>query len=290
VSYQIVVCIKQVPDTENLTSEAMTEDGTVNRRALPLILNPEDLNALEMALQLKDQHGGEVTVLTMGLPKAADVLRECLFRGADRAVLITDQRAAASDTLATSYVLSRAVRTIGSPDLVLCGRQAIDGDTAQIGPQLAEKLGLPQFTYVEDVVEAGEGTITVRRGLEHGYEVLRGPLPALLTVTSSANDPRPPSAKRLMKYKKARAPWELAEKEPDADLQQQMQERGLMIEQWDLDDIGVRQEDCGAKGSPTRVKKVDSVQLVSQEHRRVEPTTEGLAELIDELREEHILE
>jgi len=120
----------------------MKADGTVNRAALPTIFNPEDLHALEIALQVRDRFGGSVTVLTMGPPKAADVLRDCLFRGADRAILITDRRAAASDTLATSYILSQAVRTIGKYDLVFCGRQAIDGDTAQVGPQLAEKLGI----------------------------------------------------------------------------------------------------------------------------------------------------
>ena len=147
--YDIVVCVKQVPDTQNLTGDAMREDGTVNRGALPLILNPEDLNALEMALQVKDEYGAHVTVVTSGLPKAADVLRECLYRGADRTVLFTDRRAAGADTLATSYALGCIIRKLGQPDLVLCGRQAIDGDTAQIGPQLAEKLGLVQFTYVD---------------------------------------------------------------------------------------------------------------------------------------------
>ncbi len=175
--YEIVVCIKQVPDTENLTGEAMKEDGTVNRAALPAIVNPEDLNALEMALQLKDRYGGHVTALSMGPPRAADALRECLFRGADRAVLVTDRRTAASDTLATSYVLSCAIRMLGDVDLVLCGRQAIDGDTAQIGPQLAEKLGLPQYTYAEEVRELGDGRITLKRALEHGFEVVRGPVP-----------------------------------------------------------------------------------------------------------------
>lgn len=288
-AYQIVVCVKQVPDTENLTGETMKEDGTVNRAALPAIVNPEDLNALEVALQIKETHGGRVTVLTMGGPSAATELRECLYRGADRAVLLTDRRLAGSDTLATSYALSMAVRKIGHFDLVLCGRQAIDGDTAQIGPQLAEKLGLPQFTYVEDIREITPDSVLVRRSLEHGYEVLRGPLPALLTVTASANEPRPPSAKRLMKYKKARAAWELGD---DADTQvvDKMREGGLMIEQWGLEDIDCDAEACGASGSATQVKRIDSVRLVSEEHRRVEPTTEGLRALIKELMEEHVFD
>jgi electron transfer flavoprotein beta subunit len=140
-----------VPDTENLTGEAMKEDGTVNRTALPTIFNPEDLNALEMALQIRDAHGGRVTVITMGPPRAVDVMREALFRGADEVVLLTDRRFAAGDTLATSYTLACAIRKLPAPDLVLCGRQAIDGDTAQTGPQLAEKLALPQFTYVDEI-------------------------------------------------------------------------------------------------------------------------------------------
>ena len=287
-AYQIVVCIKQVPDTENLTGEAMKEDGTVNRAALPAIVNPEDLNALEMALQIKEAHGGSVTVLTMGGPSAANELRACLYRGADRAVLLTDRRLAASDTLATSYALRCAIRKTGQPDLVLCGRQAIDGDTAQIGPQLAEKLGLPQFTYVEEVREVGPDGIVVRRGLEHGFEVMRGPLPALLTVTSSANDPRPPSAKRLMKYKKARAAGELGDgAEQDATA---LRERDLLIEQWDAEDAGCDLERIGKSGSPTRVKKIEGVRLASEEHNRVEPTTEGLGALIEELMDEHIFD
>jgi len=151
--YDCVVCVKQVPDTSNITGDAMKEDGTVNRAALPAIFNPEDLNALEAALAIRDQFGGSVTAITMGPFAACEVLRECLYRGADRVILITDRRAAASDTLATSYILSRAVRTIGTYDLVFCGRQAIDGDTAQVGPQMAEKLGIPQVTYFEDLVE-----------------------------------------------------------------------------------------------------------------------------------------
>ncbi|MCK4284150.1 MAG: electron transfer flavoprotein subunit beta/FixA family protein [Candidatus Brocadiae bacterium] len=264
----------------------MKEDGTVNRAALPAIVNPEDLNALELALQLKEDHGGTVTALTMGGPSAANELRQCLYRGADRAVLLTDKRLGASDTLATSYALSMAVRRLGRPDLVFCGRQAIDGDTAQIGPQLAEKLGLPQFTYVEEILEIGPHSIVVRRALEGGYEVLRGPLPALLTVTASANQPRPPSAKRLMKCKKARAAWELGDK-PDPEALQVLRERGLIIEQWDAEDAGCDLARIGGKGSPTRVKKIDAVRLVPGERRQIEPTAEGLDALIAELIEEH---
>ena len=152
--YNCVVLVKQVPDTKRITGEVMNDDGTVRRSALPAIFNPEDLNALELALQIKDKFGGHITVITMGLPAAGAILRDSLFRGADDAILLTDPRCAASDTLATSYILSCAVKKLDY-DIVLCGRQAIDGDTAQVGPQLAEKLGIPQITYVEELIELG---------------------------------------------------------------------------------------------------------------------------------------
>jgi len=287
VAYEIVVCMKQVPDTENLTGEAMTPDGRVNRSALPAIVNPEDLNALEMALQIKEQHGGNVTVVTMGPPSAAEALREALYRGADRAVLLTDRKFAASDTLATSYVLSQAIRKLPRPDLVFCGRQAIDGDTAQIGPQLAQKLGLPQFTYVEQIVSIGNGEIVARRSLEGGYEIVKGPLPALLTVLSAANQPRPPAIKRLLKYKKARAACEL---DGQAEGIEQYRSRGLLIEQWGAEQIDADPERCGGAGSPTKVKKIESIKLVSKEHIIVEPTREALNKLVRDLIGEHILE
>ena len=150
---RIVVLVKQVPDTANVTGEAMKEDGTINRSALPAVFNPEDLNALEEALKLKDRHGARVTVVTMGPPAAVQVLRESLYRGADEVILLTDKAFAGADTLATSYALSLAVQKLGGADLVLCGRQAIDGDTAQVGPQTAEKLGYPQITCVSRIDE-----------------------------------------------------------------------------------------------------------------------------------------
>jgi len=288
VAYEIVVCIKQVPDTANITTDAMKEDGTVNRAALPAIINPEDLNAVEMAVQVREDYGGSVTVLTMGPPSAAEALREVLYRGADRVILLTDRRFAAADTLATSYALCKAVQQVAAFDLVFCGRQAIDGDTAQIGPQLAEKLGVPQFTYVEQVVELKGEQITVRRALDRGYQIVTGPLPALLTVTGTANMPRPPAVKKLLKYRKARTPAEV-EKEQAADASA-LQAKGLLIEQWDADRIQAEPQRCGGKGSPTKVKKIESVILVSEDHVKVEPTEEGLGELVRELISEHILE
>ena len=207
-AYNCVVLIKQVPDTKKITGEAMNDDGTVNRSALPAIFNPEDLNALELALQIKDKFGGHITAITMGLPAAAAILRDSLFRGADDAILITDARCAASDTLATSYIISCAVKKLDY-DIVLCGRQAIDGDTAQVGPQLAEKLGIPQITYVEELVKLDGKTITARRNVGNGWQLVKTKLPALLTVTGDANEPRFAAAKKMMKYKNALTPIEV---------------------------------------------------------------------------------
>ena len=204
----MVVLVKQVPDTHHLTGEVMKADGTVNRSALPAIFNPEDLNALEMALQVREEKGGHITVITMGPPSAAEVLRESLYRGADRVILLTDRRFAGADTLATSYALACAVRKVGQFDMVFCGRQAIDGDTAQVGPQTAEKLGIPQITYAERIVSLEGNEIVVMRALERGRELVRSQLPCLLTVVASANQPRPPSARKRIEYKLAATPQE----------------------------------------------------------------------------------
>ena len=304
--YNCVVCVKQVPDTKRITGEAMLEDGTVNRAALPAIFNPEDLNALEAALAVRDAHEGTVTVLCMAAPMASEVLREALFRGADRAVLITDRRAAASDTLATSYILSCAVKKLGA-DLVFCGRQAIDGDTAQVGPQLAEKLGMAAVTYLEELVGIEAGRLTARRNVGNGYEVVRCALPALVTVTESANTPRPPAARRMMKYKKARCPSEV-EKLADEGLKndyadyaaelkagqveeycKRLKDRGLLIEQWDLDTIEADRGWCGRSGSPTKVHRIQSIVLTGGAYKEYPPTDAGVGELIGELIEEHTL-
>lgn len=295
--YDSIVLVKQVPDTANITAEAMKEDGTVNRAALPAIFNPEDLNALETALELRDVYGGTVTAVTMGPPKAGDVLRACLFRGADRAILLTDRRAAGSDTLATSYILSQAVRTIGRYDFVFCGRQAIDGDTAQVGPQCAEKLGITQITYLEKLVSLEDRTVRIRRNIGHGWEIVEARLPVLVTVIGSANNPRPPAARRVMRFKRARVPAELAaevkaeragasDDEIQAETQQRaaaLKEKGLQIEQWNLDDIGADIERCGLAGSPTKVFRVQSIVLTKEGFTAVQPTEEGVRQMIHEL-------
>lgn len=322
VPYHSVVCVKQVPDTANVTAQAMKEDGTVNRAALPAVFNPDDLYALEVALQVRDRYGGTVTVLTMGPPKAADVLRDCLYRGADRVVLLTDRRAAASDTLATSYILSQAVRTTKNYDFVFCGRQAIDGDTAQVGPQLAEKLGIPQVTYVEELLEVRDRSARVRRNVGNGWEVVEVRLPVLLTVLDTASEPRPPAAKRVMKYKHARARVELEAAVkgsvgvPPANsggpgippprqgsigvspvnvddeverLAEGLRSRGLMIEQWNLDDIQADLSWCGLHGSPTKVHRIQAIVLTKQGYTEVPPTEDGIRGLIRELVVDHTL-
>jgi len=296
-----VVCVKQVPDTKRITGEAMKADGTVNRAALPAIFNPEDLNALEAALEIRDRVGGTVTAVTMGPPAACDILRQSMFLGADQAVLVTDRRAAASDTLATSYILSCAVKKIGA-DVVLCGRQAIDGDTAQVGPQLAEKLLLPLVTYVEQLMEVN-AKLRLRRNIGTGWEVVDCPVPCLLTVMDTANTPRPPSIKRMMKYKKALAATEIAkavaEEMPQADddakaaeveaRQAALAAKGMLIETWNLDDIGADLAWCGRDGSPTKVHRIQSVVLAGGEYREFPPTDEGLTRLVGELIEDHTI-
>lgn len=298
-----VVLAKQVPDTKAVTGKAMKDDGTVNRAALPTVFNPDDLHALELALDVKDRCGATVTVITMGPMKAGDLLRDCLYRGADRCILITDRRAAASDTLATSIVLSAAVKTLGSVDLVVCGRQAIDGDTAQVGPQTAEKLGIPQATCVDKLIDVGGGKIRVRRNLGHGWEVVEGPLPVLLTVTDTANEPRPAGAKRLMKYKAAKAPAEVerdvaaelpaaADAEKAAEVTKRVEAlraRGLLIDQWNLDTIHVDQESVGLSGSPTKVHRVQSIVLTASGFKKFEPTADGINAMIHELIEDHTI-
>lgn len=286
-SYTIIVFVKQVPDTQNITGDAMKADGTVNRQALPAIFNPEDLNALELALQLKDRYQAKVTVATMGPPAAAEVLRDALCRGADNAVLLTDRAFAGADTLATSYALSKCAAKIGKFDLILCGRQAIDGDTAQVGPQIAEKLHLPQISYVEEVLELNEKTVKARRAIEGGYEILETPTPALFTVID-ANEPRPKNAIRIMKYKKAKSKLDLGADATAEDVEK-LAAKDLLIQAWSATDVGAAPERIGFAGSPTKVKQIQSVVLTAGDYKAVEATDAGVTNLIHELIEDHTL-
>jgi len=298
-SYNCVVLVKQVPDTKKITGDVMNDDGTVRRSALPAIFNPEDLNALEMALQIKERYGGRITVITMGLPAASAVLRDSLYRGADDVILITDPRCAASDTLATSYILSCAVGKLDY-DVVLCGRQAIDGDTAQVGPQTAEKLGITQITYVEELERLDGREITARRNIGNGWQQVSAELPVLLTVTSGANEPRVAAAKKMMKYKKAVTPFEIEQKikaeNPGAsqvDIKElvehkcrELEKAGLLIKQWDLDFVEADLSWCGQSGSPTKVHRIQSVVLAAKESKQIEPNEKGIADMIHELIED----
>ena len=292
-SYKVLVFVKQVPDTQNISGDAMTPEGTVNRAALPAIFNPEDLNALEMALDIKDRFGAEVIVATMGMPAAAEVLRQSLYRGADRAFLVTDRALAGADTLATSYTLSCCAKYIGGCDLILCGRQAIDGDTAQVGPQIAEKLNIPQICYVEEVISLESGKITARRAIEGGYEVLSSPLPALLTVID-CNEPRPENIKRIMKFKRARSAGEIsmAYKDDPAkaeEIKNSLAAKGLLIEEYNAASIGADPSRIGFTGSPTKVKQVQSVVLTAGDAKEVAATADGISELMHELISDHTL-
>lgn len=289
-SLKIVVLAKQVPDTRNVGPDAMTPEGTVNRAALPAVFNPEDLNALEQALRLKEQFpGSEITVLTMGLPKSAEVIREALYRGADKGVVVTDRPLGGADTLATSYTISQAIRKIGEYDIILGGRQAIDGDTAQVGPQVAEKLGLPQVTYAEEILslDPEQKKIVVKRKIDGGVETVEAPLPCVVTVNGSAAACRPRNAKRLMKYKNATiqaerpAPAEGSEPAPVKPY--------LDITQWGAADIDADPNQIGKTGSPTNVKTVKNIVFKAKESRTMGPSDEEIDSLIKELIDEKII-
>ncbi len=285
---KIVVTVKQVPDTHNVSGNAMNPDGTINRASLPTIFNPEDLNALEEALRIKDEMSAHITVLTMGPAKAVDVLKESLFRGADDVILLSDRRFAGADTLATSYALQMAIQKIGKVDLVFCGRQAIDGDTAQVGPQIAEKLKMNQLTFAGEVISFDQETITVKRLTEDGYQILKAKFPVLVTVLGSANTPRPASVKKIMRYKNLSQQVQEADysmnylnSSNDADLD--------FIKEWNADHIGANNLKIGLSGSPTKVKKIENVVLVAKDVKSIVATKESIKSLVDELVADHIL-
>ena len=294
--YNMVVLVKQVPDTKNITGEAMKTDGTVNRAALPAVFNPEDLHALEMALQVREQYGGTVSVISMGPPSAVEVLKDALYRGADKVFLISDRAFAGSDTLATSFALKQALQT-KFPDcnIVFCGRQAIDGDTAQVGPQTAEKLDFAQVTYVEGIEHLEAKKIKVRKLIDDGSEIVESPLPVLLTVTDTANEPRPYMAKRLLKYRKAATDFGLHElmprypqfKDPGA-LKKHLVDKGVFIEMWTAEDIGADPNQIGFAGSPTMVKKIESITLTGTGFKEIPPTDDGIKDFVAELIEDHV--
>jgi electron transfer flavoprotein beta subunit len=286
---RIIVLAKQVPDTRNVGKDAMKEDGTINRAALPAIFNPEDLNALEQALQLKDAHpGSTITLLTMGLPRSAEMVRESLYRGGDDGVVLTDRPLGGADTLATSYSLAQAIRHMGKFDIIVGGRQAIDGDTAQVGPQIAEKLGLPQVTYAESI-QVADGKATIKRRIERGFETVECPLPLVVTVNGSADACRPRNARLIQKYKYAVTPSEKAAL--PADRQALVDNRPyLATKEWGVKEIEADPEQIGMAGSPTKVKTIVNVAFQAKEARRIDAAADAELEgLVKELIADHII-
>lgn len=260
----IIVCIKQVPDTSQVKIDP--ETGTLIREGVPSIINPEDENAIEEAVTLKERHGGKVIVITMGPSQAEEALRKTLAMGADEAILLTDRAFSGADTSATSYTLGQAIKKVGDFDLIICGRQAIDGNTAQVGPQLAEFLGLPQVTYARKTEVNGE-TLRVERALEDGYEVLETKLPALMTATKNLNTPRIPALDAIMEAYR--------EKE---------------IITWTSADIDVDKEKLGLHGSPTKIRKAYTPELKTGEVEILEGNLNEMAEkLMVRLKEKSLL-
>lgn len=289
-SLNIIVLAKQVPDTRNVGKDAMKADGTINRAALPAIFNPEDLNALEQALRLKETHpGSTITVLTMGLPRAAEVVREAIYRGADGGIVLTDRALGGADTLATSYSLAQAVKKTGKYDIILGGRQAIDGDTAQVGPQIAEKLGLPQVTYAEEIIEIANGHAVIKRRLENGVETVKTPMPCVVTVNGSAADSRPRNAQRVMRYKYAVSPSEKATLSPERQALVDARPH-LNIKEWSAAYVEADPEQIGLPGSPTKVKNVENVVFTAKESLSINGSDDTAIEnLIKELITNHTI-
>ncbi len=280
---RVVVLAKQVPDTANISGSAMKEDGTVNRAALPAVFNPEDMHALECALTVKDKTGAEVIVVTMGPPKAVEILKQSLYMGADKVFLVTDRRFAGADTLATSYVLAAVIRKIGAVDLVVAGRQAIDGDTAQVGPQVAEKIGYAQITYVDALKEVHDDRLVVVRDAEYAEEVITVRMPALLTITENANTPRYPSARNMLRWFKADIASSFAESE-----RENAYKKGIVIPVLTLDDLGVDPERCGLKGSPTKVHAIKNIQLTGGELQLFDTEPTSIQELVHEIMKDYV--
>ncbi len=286
---KIVVLAKQVPDTRNVGKDAMTPEGTVNRAALPAIFNPEDLNALEQALRIKDKFpGSTVTILSMGPHRAAEIIRDAMFRGADGGVLLSDRKFAGADTLATSYALSCAAKKL-APDMIIAGRQAIDGDTAQVGSQVAEKLGWPQVTYAEEILGLENGKMTIKRRLENGIEIVECPLPLVVTVNGSAADCRPQNARRIMKYKYALIPTEAAACPGTLAEQMTAKHDYLQIVEWGADAINPDPSQLGLEGSPTKVKKIENVVFQAKESKTLSAAQNEIDALIVELIDTHTL-
>ena len=286
---KIVVLAKQVPDTRHVGPDAMKPDGTVNRGKLSTVFNPDDLHALELAFNIKDRiPGTEITILTMGPPKAADIIREGYYRGVDYGVMISDRRFGGADTLATSYTLAKGIEKLAPYDLILGGRQAIDGDTAQVGPQCADKLNLPQVTYVEEIVSINDSEIIAKRRLEKGVETVSSPYPCLMTVHGSSPNCRSRIAKKVMKFKYARTKTEMRKGDPV--LEELHKKRPyLVIPEWTVEDIDADMQKIGLAGSPTKVKSVESIVLTANEAKILSDSDSDIEGMIKELIEHHTI-
>ncbi len=287
--FKIVVLAKQVPDTRNVGKDAMKADGTVNRSALPAIFNPEDLNALEQALRIKDQYpGSTVTMLTMGPGRASEIIREGLYRGADNGYLLTDRAFAGADTLATSYAIATAIKQMGDCDLIIGGRQAIDGDTAQVGPQVAEKLNLPQVTYAEEILALNKKSITIKRHIDGGIETVKAPLPLVITVNGSAAPCRPRNSKLIQKYKHAKTITE--KQQGNLDYTNLYDQREFLnIPELSVTDIKADVEQCGLSGSPTKVKGIENIVFQAKESKSLTGSDKEIESLIVELLANHTI-
>jgi len=286
---KIIVLAKQVPDTRHVGPDAMKPEGTVNRAKLATVFNPDDLHALELALNIKDRiKGTKVIVVTMGPRKAADIVREGYYRGADDGIMVSDRRFGGADTLATSYTLVKAIQKLAPFDLILGGRQAIDGDTAQVGPQCAEKLNIPQITYVTEITEINDDKIIAKRRLEKGVETVSSPFPCLMTVHGASPDCRSRKAKELMKYKYARTLTEM--KSADEFMLSLHQKRPyLTIPEWGVEDIEAELDKIGLAGSPTKVKSVENIVLTASEAEVFTDSDEDVETMVKELIEHHII-
>lgn len=256
----IVVCIKQVPDTTEV--KINPETHTLIREGVKSIINPFDLYALEEGVRIKEKLGGTVTVISMGPPQVEEALREAISLGADEAILLSDKAFAGADTLATSYTLAKGIEKFGKFDLIICGKQAIDGDTAQVGPGLSVQLNIPQITYVRKIEEIKDSVIRVERMTEEGYEIIESPLPALLTVVKEINEPRLPSLKGKLRAKKAH------------------------ITIWNAQDLEADEQSIGLQGSPTQVIKIFSPPVRHRGQILTGPAQEVAEKLVDLLKNE----
>jgi len=255
---KIAVCIKQVPDSSEVRINP--ETGTLMREGVPSIINPYDMHAIEAALQIKEINGAEVTVLTMGPPQAETALKDAIAMGADEAVLLTDRAFAGSDTWATSYTLAQALRKL-TPDLIFCGKQAIDGDTAQVGPEVAEMMGIPHVAYIRKIEAVGDDAIRVQRLMDDGYDVIDAKTPVLMTVVKELNDPRLPGIKGKMKAKK------------------------YEVKKWTAADIEAKAEFVGLPGSPTQVNKIFAPEAKADREMLEGDATEQAAKIVEKLKE-----